>query len=97
MDSLEAEEAEDSPAAGANENVDEAIDDSLMISQADEVTKDPITKAPIRDPVRNKHCKHRYDRESIIHYIQQQKPGQFKGYVSNEKHSIIDEARFNTK
>jgi len=80
MDALEAaDEAENALIAAAGGSGDEAIDDSLVISQADEVTKDPITKAPIRNPVRNKHCNHRYDREPIMQFIQQQKPGQFRG------------------
>lgn len=44
------------------------VDGMVMQSQT-QITTDPISKRPISDPVRNKICKHIYDKQSIMDAI----------------------------
>ncbi|KAG1696151.1 E3 SUMO-protein ligase NSE2 [Nymphon striatum] len=44
-------------------------DEDMLLDQAEVVTKDPITQKDMIIPVTNKLCKHNYDRESIINYM----------------------------
>lgn len=50
-------------------NVTQAVTVDGMVVQDSTQAIDPITKNPIREPVRNKLCKHIYDRESITSAI----------------------------
>lgn len=43
---------------------DELSDDELMLP-----TIDPISKEPMMNPVRNKHCNHVFEEQSIAQYI----------------------------
>lgn len=47
-----------------------ANEDDMEV-HGDEVTVDPLTKLPIKNPVRNKHCNHLYEKNSIQYAIRQ--------------------------
>ncbi|XP_006815285.1 E3 SUMO-protein ligase NSE2-like [Saccoglossus kowalevskii] len=44
-------------------------DEDLLMSQAEIATKCPITQQEMVDPVRNKICKHSYERSAIVQHI----------------------------
>lgn len=55
------------------DNQFEEVDDSLLCSNVFTPPVDPISKAVIRNPYRNKKCKHVYEYSTITDYIQQLK------------------------
>jgi SUMO ligase MMS21 Smc5/6 complex component len=46
-------------------------DFAIENSQTDHIPMDPFTRHEVQEPLRNKHCKHVYDKEGITNYINQ--------------------------
>ena len=40
-------------------------DEDMVMTQAETITKCPITLQDMKDPVKNKHCGHSYDKDAI--------------------------------
>ena len=55
----------------ADSQIDQSVDiNGISVQSLTTLFIDPITKNPIKNPVRNKNCKHIYDEESIMQAIQ---------------------------
>lgn len=52
-----------------NEDQELCDDNDAIIVKQSSGRKDPITQVDIKDPVKNIHCKHVYDKTSILKYI----------------------------
>lgn len=62
--------------------------DDVMISEATAIVNDPITRLPMRDPVRNTLCGHSYERNSILELIEKNPHEQRCPYVGCSNHSV---------
>lgn len=58
------------PSQANPETSQSVMEDGMMVQDVLIVTIDPITKSMIKNPVRNKKCKHVYDKSSIVDAIQ---------------------------
>lgn len=69
----------------------EEIDESLMCSQAKSLSIDPLTKAAIKKPCKNKKCGHVYDFETISLHIKRKKKASACPYMGcNETVAMSD-------
>lgn len=86
---LEVTEANES--GEENEEEYEEIDGSLLCSQAKSLSLDPLTKAAIKKPCKNKKCGHVYDYETISLHIKRRRKASACPYVGcNETVAMSD-------
>ncbi|XP_050342713.1 E3 SUMO-protein ligase NSE2-like [Nymphalis io] len=81
------------------QNLDESC---VTITQAEENNIDPITLKPIENPVRNKICKHVYERDVILKHIQRKQGAKcpVAGCVSQQplrSENLISDEEFRTR